>query len=350
MSKQWFDISDSDFFHFLKKLNEGFEESGVPYMFSGGVAHQIHTSSLLSEKHKKSLVDLFHTGDIDLYRFLRRTDNVDIAFGLPQGDGEYLAQQTSLKAAEKELKERNERSRTFYRKKTWLSRTEEEQLKLVDRHLKEGLREIEDKRAVLEEELAYIRDRKIKEIFDGLAYVEVENSKEDYILTIKCGRSGSNKFRFTLGRFEEQAIERPISVKIYRKATDACGKGYMDFLNEGHYRDFLSRAQITGVTYADEVTSFRTMNINDLFITKLLLSPHNDYKTTHSADLTNLNACLSWVGKDFDYPYIESILCRQEMINGDPKEDWALGPVDPRVQELYEDFRGLVKAVSGEPI
>ncbi len=90
MKRELFNVADEEFMVLLDRANRCFVESGIPHMFVGGVANQIHIANYLCQVAGKNLLDLVNTEDIRMQDHLRSTDDVDIAYrlGLRGGDNE----------------------------------------------------------------------------------------------------------------------------------------------------------------------------------------------------------------------------------------------------------------------
>ncbi len=79
MAQKLFTIADEDFMLFIKRTGEAFSKAQLPYMFVGGIAHQLYVARYLCNMYKRDFLSIATSGEIDIPKNLRPTDNVDIA-------------------------------------------------------------------------------------------------------------------------------------------------------------------------------------------------------------------------------------------------------------------------------
>ena len=303
MANKWFNLSDGRFLTFLNSMGKKVYASGIPYMFVGGVAHQVHMASYLCGIYRKNLMDLATSGEIDLSNYLRSTDNVDVAFGLPQDSG-YTEKVEALRKEDEEAVSRYERAKKMLRPSQMVELNRKEQER-KDR-LNSRLNAINEQRKIMREE-------RIRLTLDSLVNEELDSISGKEIITVKQVRHGYNHPRYTLGMYDVQDRDRPLDVNLCREARDVSRNGDLKELDDELYARFLFEAKDIVIPYADSIdVTLRVMRAEDLLITKISLWKHK-----HIVDSLNLVNYARKAGIPIDDNVVEEVLFKNPILYSD---------------------------------
>ncbi|MBI2449147.1 hypothetical protein HYV49_02525 [Candidatus Pacearchaeota archaeon] len=274
MANNWFDISDERFLTFLNSLGKAVSANDIPYAFVGGVATQVHMADYLCIVHGTTLSDLLISGEIDLSNYIRSTDNVDIAFGLPQ-DSRYKEKIGLLQKEDKEAAAKYERTKKMLRPS---------QIAALDRNEQERRAELNARLNSVNEQRKTMKEERIRSVLDSLVDAEFDSISGKAIITVKQVRHGISHPKYTLGMYDIQDGDKPIDVNICREARDVARNGDLSELDSELYAKFLFEARDVKIPYADGIdVSLRVMRPEDLLITKISLKKHK-----HNLDALNL--------------------------------------------------------------
>ncbi len=338
MVNQWFSISDERFLTFLSGLNNSLAKSEVPYMFAGGIAHQVHMARYLCSIHGATLEELAKSGEIHLPNHIKATDNVDIALG--------LIADKNYSAAVKALEEKNEEAARKYKNAIKMLKPNQR----IEAEKREAMRKEEIKNEInkLKLDRDYQTDKRIRETLDEYKVKALDSLTQKEIITIKQTREGHSRRVYTLGVFEEQNDEQPLTIKLYHKIEDVAKNGHLKELSEELYPKFLFEAQNIVIHYAPGLDiSLKVMRPEDLVTTKISLwsKPTNgspDAPNRHVNDALDILNYSKKSGNPVNYEIIEENLCKKRTIvsRANSKEE-EITLDNPILREHYALLRQL---------